>query len=346
MGDTLHTHVIETERCGSLNVYVQGDIEQARKGDKDGKPVFLTVHDIGKNHNSWLNFVYHPSMANIRERAVFVHVDLLGQEDDSEDLPDPHKFPTMQEMGEDLVNILDNLRIKYIIGLGDGAGANILARFATMHHTRCLGVVLVNPTGNAATFIEQFKDKMHPKLARIQSTTENYLIMHKYGHKLDDDEQDDEELVKAFEDYKEKLRTAKLNMKNAKVYVDAFMKRDDITGRIKNITDDVLLVCGSKSAYVANMDTMYSFCDKTKTSNLKIDDIGDVLEEAPSKLANSLLLFCKGLGWMISLTAPGIERQRSASQSSTGSGGGLQRRMSMEEYDKPNIRRLSLTGAD
>lgn len=40
MGDnTLHCHVIETERCGSVNVYVQGDIEQARKGDKGGHPV-------------------------------------------------------------------------------------------------------------------------------------------------------------------------------------------------------------------------------------------------------------------------------------------------------------------
>ena len=153
----LHTHVIETERCGSVNVYVQGDIELARKGDKDGKPAFLTVHDIGKNHNAWLNFVYHPSMANIRERAVFIHVDLLGQEDEAADLEDPSKFPSLQEIGEDLVNILDNLRIKLVIGLGDGAGANILARFAAMHHSRCMGVVLVNPTGNAASFMEQFK---------------------------------------------------------------------------------------------------------------------------------------------------------------------------------------------
>ena len=36
-------------------------------------------------------------------------------------------------MGEDLVTVLDQLRIKHVIGLGDGAGANILARFAMMH---------------------------------------------------------------------------------------------------------------------------------------------------------------------------------------------------------------------
>ena len=92
---------------------------------------------------------------------------------------------------------------------------------------------------------------------------------------------------------------------------------------------------------------MYSACDKTKTSIIKVDEVGDVLEEASGKLANSLLLFCKGLGWLTSLSHAGVERGRSAAQSSQGSGvGGSGRRMSMEEYDKPNIRRLSLTGAE
>lgn len=34
----------------------------------------------------------------------------------------------MQNMGEDLVTVLDQLRIKYVIGLGDGAGSNIIVR--------------------------------------------------------------------------------------------------------------------------------------------------------------------------------------------------------------------------
>ncbi len=97
MSTDLHPHVIETERIGKLNVYVQGDIELARKGER---PVFMTVHDIGKNHVNWLNFVHHPSMVHVHERAVFIHVDMLGQEDDAEDLPSDTKWPTMQEERE------------------------------------------------------------------------------------------------------------------------------------------------------------------------------------------------------------------------------------------------------
>ena len=42
-------------------------------------------------------------------------------------------FAIRPQVGEDLVTVLDQLRIKHVIGLGDGAGANIMARFAMMH---------------------------------------------------------------------------------------------------------------------------------------------------------------------------------------------------------------------
>lgn len=67
----------------------------ARNGER---PVFLTVHDIGKNHSSWVNLAHHPSMVHIKDRAVFIHVDLLGQEDEAEDLAADCKWPTMQQV--------------------------------------------------------------------------------------------------------------------------------------------------------------------------------------------------------------------------------------------------------
>jgi hypothetical protein len=66
-------------------------------------------------------------------------------------LPDNAKFPSLQEIGEDLVNILDVLQIKCVIGMGEGAGANIMFRFGMMHVTRCLGIICVNPTGASAS---------------------------------------------------------------------------------------------------------------------------------------------------------------------------------------------------
>ena len=37
-------------------------------------------------------------MVHFKERAVFIHVDLLGQEDEAEDLAADCKWPTMQQV--------------------------------------------------------------------------------------------------------------------------------------------------------------------------------------------------------------------------------------------------------
>lgn len=63
-------------------------------------------------------------------------------------------------------------------------------------------------------------------------------------------------------------------------------------------------------------------------------------------MAQSILLFCKGQGLLTSVTLPGIERQRTFSGSSSDGERprrSLSRGMSMEDYDRPNIRRLSIS---
>ncbi|XP_022247744.1 uncharacterized protein ZK1073.1-like [Limulus polyphemus] len=82
-------HEIKTERCGIITVFVMG----STKGMTDNTPVFLTVHDMGCNHTEFHSFTEHPSMARIKSRSVFIHVEIPGQEHDAPDLPVGHNFP-------------------------------------------------------------------------------------------------------------------------------------------------------------------------------------------------------------------------------------------------------------
>ena len=52
-----------------------------------------------------------------------------------------------QAIGLNLVTVLDHLRVKQVVGLGDGAGANIILRFAMNHPGRVLGVLVINTEG-------------------------------------------------------------------------------------------------------------------------------------------------------------------------------------------------------
>ena len=110
--------------------------------------------------------------------------------------------------------------------------------------------------------------------------------------------------------YKRRVQT--LNAKNLRKYAQSYTNRREI----HDLHDlDVLLVTGGKSLYCAGVESIYSKCNKTKTSLLKVDDIVDVLRfmtsvslaltvvscsECPEKLAQSLLLFVKGLGFLTS----------------------------------------------
>ncbi len=90
----------------------------------------------------------------------------------------------MDDIGSELINILDHLNIPQTVIFGEGAGANIGCRFAIEHPSRVHGLVLVHPTGTTAGFMEIMKDKLNNwKLIHkgMNADAEAYLIWHRFG---------------------------------------------------------------------------------------------------------------------------------------------------------------------
>ena len=74
------TQVIPIEtKFGLVRAHVQGDLEQV-----ENRGVFLTVHDIGSNSRSFLEFTEHPIMIAVKMRSLFIHIDLMGQQDNQQ----------------------------------------------------------------------------------------------------------------------------------------------------------------------------------------------------------------------------------------------------------------------
>ncbi|XP_045520514.1 uncharacterized protein ZK1073.1 isoform X2 [Pieris brassicae] len=330
-------YVVSTDRSGDIHVHVQGDLSQ-----QDKRCVFLTVHDLGTNHTSMVDFVNCPAMTEIKERSCFIHVDVPGHEENSPDLPESYPFPSLQTLGEDMVTVLDFLQVRYAVGLGEGAGANILARCGQAHPRRLLGLILVNCTGSTSSVADAFRSRFSRwRGTDISQSEEDFLIYHKFGHvsyippeiphyryqQISSDACEAAERERMLAEYRSRLR-GNLNTHNIKQYVRAFIHRKDLI--LRGCRPDILLITGMLSPYMSVVEKMYKELDKDKVTILKIEKVGDVLAEAPAKVAQSLLLFCQGQGLLTSLPPPGVERRMS-------------RAMSMEEYDKPNIRRLSLT---
>ncbi|XP_035459095.1 uncharacterized protein ZK1073.1 isoform X3 [Spodoptera frugiperda] len=329
--DCNQKYVVSTDRSGDIHVHVQGIIPQPNKGDlsqQDKRCVFLTVHDLGTNHSTMVDFVNSPAMSEIKERSCFIHVDVPGHEENSPDLPDSYQFPSLQTLGEDLITVLDFLHVRYAVGLGEGAGANVLARCGLAHPRRLLGLILVNCTASTSSVADAFRSRFSRwRGADISQSEEDFLIYHKFGHQISSDSMEAGERERTLAEYRSRLR-GNLNTHNIKQYVRAFINRKDLI--LRGCQPDILLITGMLSPYSTVIEKMYKELDKERVTILKVDRAGDVLAETPAKVAQSLLLFCQGQGLLTSLPPPGVERRMS-------------RAMSMEEYDKPNIRRLSLT---
>lgn len=329
-------HKISCPNVGELNVFVQGQRSSS-------EVVILTVHDLGCNHEMYHDFVSHPKMHGIRHRTVWLHVDVPGQEHEAPDLPAGYVFPTMATLGADLIHILDALKVKEVVCFGEGAGANILARFAIAHLDRVLGICLLHCTGTTAGFMESIKDKLiNRRLSNdgMNPSAENYLLLHRFGAATSKSSQtDDGDLLKnAIESYQSNLRT-QINPKNLKNFVEAFLKRTNIHDNIKKVTCPILFITGSRSVFNGTTRALHQSMMKTapaqnkgKIEFLEVAGCANVLEEKPEKLVESFQYFLQGLGLVSSVPMHHVGRPL------------RMRSMSMEEYDMPKLRNRSMSG--
>ena len=194
---------------------------------------------------------------------------------------------------EILLKVLDELSVSLCIGIGDGAGANILARFGLSHPERVLGLVLINLVSAGVGFLESIKEKLFSAKRRSsqQLGSEEIVAMHKVGAKPGEPgsptnqapsptltgqpqfgNSNDDAMKQLIENYSNNI--SKINAKNLRKYMTAYMNRKEITD-LGNL--DVLLVCGGKSPFASGVEHIYAKCNKQKTSILKVHNLVDIM---------------------------------------------------------------------
>lgn len=202
---------------GTLKVYVQGSFDE-----RQNKTIFLTCHDIGANHRSFYSFINHETMDDVRERSVFFHVCLPGQDDSAPNLENL-QFPSLDQIGQELIAVLNTFNLRHVVGIGEGAGANIMCRFALAHPNKCLGIVLIHCTSTTAGVVEYVKEKVIKRKMSTQGSVNtmarDFLITHKFGANADRNSP-------AIQSYAVDLQQ-RMNAFNLAFYIDAFLKVSD-----------------------------------------------------------------------------------------------------------------------
>lgn len=285
---------VETDR-GSVLVAIQGN---------RSKPPILTYHDLGLNYvASFQAFFNYNEMRSLLENFTVYHVNAPGQEEGAAPLPDDYEYPTMDELASQINFVLSYFGLKSVIGLGVGAGGNILARFALAHPDKVEALCLINVVSTQAGWIEWGYQKINARYLKSKGMTQgvlDYLMWHHFGRGTEDRNYD---LVQVYRNYFERC----IQPGNLAMFIDSYIRRTDLnmtrqpdglkTKETTTLSMPVMNITGALSPHVDDTVTLNSRLDPTNSSWMKISDCGMVLEEQPNKVSEALRLFLQGLGY-------------------------------------------------
>lgn len=303
--DQGQTHSVETP-YGSVTFTVYGT-------PKPKRPAILTYHDVGLNYKSCFQPLFQfGDMQEIIQNFVRVHVDAPGMEEGAPVFPLGYQYPSLDQLADMIPCILQYLNFSTIIGIGVGAGAYILSRYALNHQDSVEGLVLINIDPNAKGWM----DWAAHKLTGLTSSISEMIL----GHLFSQEElSGNSELIQKYRN----IITHAPNLENIELYWNSYNNRRDLNferGGDITLKCPVMLVVGDQAPHEDAVVECNSKLDPIQTSFLKMADSGGQPQlTQPGKLTEAIKYFLQGMGYMASSCMTRLSRSRTASLTSAAS---------------------------
>uniref|UniRef100_A0A8C2HPX3 NDRG family member 4 n=1 Tax=Cyprinus carpio TaxID=7962 RepID=A0A8C2HPX3_CYPCA len=301
-----------------------------RGAPKGNKPAILTYHDVGLNHKLCFNTFFHnEDMQEITKHFVVCHVDAPGQHIGAPQMPQGYQYPTMDQLAGMLPSVVQHFGFKSIIGIGVGAGAYILAKFALIFPDLVEGLVLLNIDPNGKGWI----DWAATKLSGLTSTLPDTVLAHLFSQ---------EELMsntEVVQTYRQQINNT-INQFNLQLFWNMYNSRRDLEM--------------NRSGSVLNAKTLRL---NSKISFLQMADSGGMPQiTQPGKLSEAFKYFLQGMGYIAymkdrrmsggpvpSASMTRLARSRTASLTSAGSVDGSRNRACTHSNSSEGIGQVSHT---
>ncbi|XP_047454828.1 protein NDRG1-like [Mugil cephalus] len=335
--------VLEDNECDSVfGVQVTEEHVETQYGNvhcimtgtpKANRPIILTFHDVGLNHKSCFEPLFnHQDMHEITRHFPVCHVEAPGQHEAAKTLPTGYTYPTMDQLSEALPAVLKHFDLRTVIGVGVGAGAYIMAKFALNHPDLVDGLVLININPNA----EGLMDSVANKITEWTHTLPDTVITHLFGK---EEIQTNHDLIAT---YRHHINTT-MNQSNLSQFLHSYNQRSPLDVErpvpggninVRTLKCSTLLVVGDNSPAVEAVVDCNSKLNPTKTTLLKMGDCGGLPQvDQPARVIEAFKYFVQGMGYLSSASMTRL-RSRTTSSSSISSFDGLRSRAHTNELQR------------
>uniref|UniRef100_A0A3Q3N793 Protein NDRG1-like n=1 Tax=Mastacembelus armatus TaxID=205130 RepID=A0A3Q3N793_9TELE len=297
---------------------------------RENRPAILTFHDVGLNHKSCFETLFnHEDMQEIIRHLPVCHVEAPGQHEGAKTLPTEYAYPSMDQLSEALPAVLKHFRLRSVIGLGVGAGAYILAKFALNHPDMVDGLALININPNAEGLMDTVANKW-------THTLPDTIITHLFGK---DEIQTNHDLIATYRHH----ITATMNQSNVSQFLHSYNHRSALEVErpvpggninVRTLKCSTLLLVGDSSPAVEAVVDCNSKLNPNKTTLLKMADCGGLPQvDQPAKVIEALKYFIQGMGYLSSASMTRL-RSRTTSGSSISSFDGSRSRAHTNELQR------------
>uniref|UniRef100_A0A914C6W9 Protein NDRG3 n=1 Tax=Acrobeloides nanus TaxID=290746 RepID=A0A914C6W9_9BILA len=267
-------------------------------GNKKKYPIF-TFHDIGLNaQDNFNNFFINDTGDLFGTGFCVYNINAPGQELMANEFPTGYRYPTYDELVLMIEEIVKYYDVKSFVGLGVGAGAHLMLRYAVKNPDKVDGLILINCVETKIGWLEWAQEKLNVELLKdfgMTKFTENYLLWHHLGQCLWECPKIE---LQAFRRYFE----TRPNTGNVAAFINSYLDRStiDIQNQEKPFTVPILQIVGDhRSAFVQDARYLHSLLDPKTSELLELFECGsNVLEEKPGKVAEAILFFLQGMGFV------------------------------------------------
>ncbi|XP_074317318.1 protein NDL1-like isoform X1 [Silene latifolia] len=275
-----------------------GPVSVAVYGDQD-KPALVTYPDLALNYASCFQglFMCPEALTLLLHNFCIYHISPPGHEWGAGAMSCDASSPSVDDLAEQIVDVLDYFGLGEVMCMGVTAGAYVLTLFAMKHRQRVLGLILVSPLCRAPSWTEWLYNKVMSKLLYFYgmcAVVKEMLVKRYFGKQVRGNALVSEsDIVLACKKWLDDREST-----NVVQFLEAMNSRPDITEGLKKLRCRSLIFVGEDSCFHSEAVHMATKLDRRFSALVEVQGCGSlVTEEQPNAMLIPLEYFLMGYGF-------------------------------------------------